>query len=101
MKKVALCFFNNTTEEGKNFLCKVHVYLLEKWKGEIRSTKDMMHPAWYKIDDLPVHRMMLADALWVPKAVAGKKISVDAAYGPRQETLIGEVVIGEYLNEVE
>jgi 8-oxo-dGTP diphosphatase len=97
LEPVAICYFKNTTKEGKKFTCRVVVYFCKKWVGEIVSSEDIRRPAFYLRGKPPVDRMMLADKIWIPEIFAGKKIIVHAEYGPGQETLIGEVEI-EYEN---
>jgi len=53
----------------------------------------MANPKLYRIDEVPLERMMPADKVWVPEILAGKKIIGKAKYSPKQEKLIGEVEI--------
>ncbi len=93
--KTAEMSFHNQTEEGIVFICKVHVFLVKKWEGEIRSTEDLSKLSWYKINNIPKDMLMPADPFWLPIALSGKKIVGKAEYTPRQEKLVGEVEILE------
>lgn len=93
LEKVAIMDFHNTTEENEIFICKVHVFLARSWEGLVISTEDMANPTWYKMDNLPLDKMCPADKVWLPLVLSGKKIRGFAKYGPRQETLIGEVKV--------
>ncbi len=97
LEKVAIMHFRNTTEGGITFVCKVHCFIAKDWQGEIISTDDMANPEWFPIDNIPLDQMMLADRIWLPIMLSGKKIEGYATYGPRQETLINDVEI-EYIN---
>src|SRR3989344_1856668 len=35
LEKIAEIDFHNTKSDGRNFVCKVHFYLVSKWRGEI------------------------------------------------------------------
>jgi 8-oxo-dGTP diphosphatase len=93
--KAAIVDFHNTKSDGEVFICRVHVYTVSKWTGELQETETMVQPTWYKINDLPVEEMMLADKVWLPPVLNGKQIIARASYGPHQKTLIGEVEIQE------
>jgi 8-oxo-dGTP pyrophosphatase MutT (NUDIX family) len=91
--KVALVDFTNHTTEGGVFVCRVHIYLLNRWDGEFQPTKEMADPRWFEKQRPPLDAMMLADRVWVPPVMAGKKLYVQASYGPFQKTLLGDVKI--------
>jgi hypothetical protein len=56
------------------------------------ATDEMENPEWYPIEAIPLNRLMLADPFWLPRMLSGEKGVVWTEYGPRQETLIGDVV---------
>ncbi|MFC1756352.1 8-oxo-dGTP diphosphatase [Patescibacteria group bacterium] len=95
LKRVAIVDFHNTTEKGVNFVCKCHIYLVRKWEGTPEETAEMLDPQWFKVDNLPLDKMMPADPYWIPVILEGKKIIAKAKYGPHQKELIGEVEIRE------
>jgi ADP-ribose pyrophosphatase YjhB (NUDIX family) len=98
-KRVAELHVKNTTSEGKKFICKVYVFLITKWEGELEETEEMGKPEWFDIDKLPFEEMMPVDRIWLPLVLSGQRIKVEAEYGPFQKTLIGEVKISKLNNE--
>jgi len=92
LQKVAIIDFHNTTAEGENFVCKVHVFFVHHWEGMPEATEEMGYPQWFHRNGLPVEEMMLADRIWLPIVLEGKKIKARAAYGQHQKTLLGEVI---------
>ena len=98
LEKVAIAIFHNQMPDGYSyFACKVHVFLVAKWRGEPKSTDEMICPVWFPIGQIGRTRdfMMPADRFWVPAALAGKKIHVYGFYGPYQRTLLRRVVVEE------
>jgi hypothetical protein len=93
MEKVAIVNCHNTKSDGETFICIVHYYLVKAWSGEPQETKEMLTPTWFSIDNLPYDQMMLADKIWLPQALSGKKIRAEAYYGPFQKTLLRQVVV--------
>jgi len=95
MEKVAIVDFHNTKSDGKSFVCRCHVYLIKKWSGEPRETIEMLRPTWFDVNSLPFEKMMPADKIWLPRILAGEKITAEAHYSPFQQELLGEVVVEE------
>ena len=93
LEKVAIMDFHNTTAEGVTFICKVHMLIAADWVGEVISTNEMANPKLYPVDKIPLDQMMPADKVWMPRIFSGRKFIGKAKYGPRQETLIGDVEI--------
>lgn len=93
LEKIAIVHFHNTKSDGKTFVCKVHFFLVHKWKGEVKETEEMAEPKWFSINNLPLDEMMPSDKEWLPIALNGKKIIVKAYLGPFQEKSIGDVEI--------
>ncbi|MCX6755385.1 MAG: NUDIX domain-containing protein [Candidatus Nomurabacteria bacterium] len=91
--KVAIIDFHNTKSDNTTFVCRVHFYITEKWKGKIKETKEMLKPTLFHIHDLPLKKMMPADKLFLPILLDGKKIEATFHYGPFQKKLIGEPII--------
>jgi len=98
LKKIAIVFFKNTKSDGRIFICKVHFYIVKKWKGEPKETEEMTNPTWFNKQKLPFHEMMPSDKEWLPIALSGKKIIAEASLGPFQQKLLGEVKI-KYVKE--
>ena len=92
--KMAVADFHNTYEDKTSFVCRVHIFLAEKWSGEPTSTEMMVDPTWFKrIDGLPFDKLMPADRFWLPAVLIYRPIFINASYGPRQKELIGPVNI--------
>lgn len=98
LEKIAEIDFHNTKSDGRNFVCKVHFYLVEKWQGEIQETEEMLNPTWFDIKNLPLEKMMPADKKWLPIALSGKKIKARPKYGPFQEELLEDFEIKEVVS---
>lgn len=92
LQKIGVVHFKNHKTDGTMFTCIVHVFTISCWVGEIISTEEMDNPQWYQISDIPFERLMLADPYWLPRMLGGDKGIVWAEYGPRQATLMGDVV---------
>ncbi len=92
-EKVAVIDFTNHMSDGGIFVCRVHIYLLHRWDGEFQATKEWSDPRWFARQNPPLDEMMLADRIWLPPVMAGKKLYAQASYGPFQKTLLGEVKI--------
>lgn len=91
LEKIAIVDFYNTLENGSAVLIRVHMFTSSHWEGEPQVVDEMVNPTWFDIDKLPVEDMMLADRVWAPIALSGKKIIAEAHYGPFQKELLGEV----------
>lgn len=89
--KVAIVDFHNQNSDGFCFTCKVHVYFLYEWEGEPQETDELLSPEWFDASNLPFEKMLLADRVWLPLAISGKKVIGEAWYGPFQRTLLKEV----------
>ena len=95
LEKVADTYFKNTKEDGTTFVCHVAVFLVRKWIGVARTTEEMLEPTWFDMGNIPKDQMLPADKIWLPVVLSGKKIIVNASYGPHQGSLIGKVGIQE------
>ena len=93
MKKVSIMDFHIITSDNKKFVCRVHIFLVTKWKGNPRETEEMSQPTWFKITDLPLKEMMPADPFWIPQALCGAIFTGKASYGPYQKQLVKPVVL--------
>jgi 8-oxo-dGTP diphosphatase len=86
---VGVMTFHNQRENGSWFDVRVFLFILKKWRGELKLKKDeMVFPKWYKIRGLPFEKMAPADVFWIPLVFAGNKIKGEAWYGPDQKTLL-------------
>ncbi len=95
LEKVAVLTCHNTKSDETTFVCEVDIYLAYKWTGEPEDTDEMYCPQWYFFAAIPLNKLMLADREWLPLVLRGKKLKVEAHYGPYQQTLLKPVVIEE------
>ncbi len=95
LEKVAIMDFHNTKTDGTTFVCKVHFFLVKKWRGKPVNTEEMIDHTFFDIHDLPLSRMMLADKKYFHLILGGKKIIGTAKYGPFQKELLEEPIIEE------
>lgn len=58
---------------------KVHVYRTRSFIGKPRETKSMV-PGWYRIENLPVDRMLESDRHWFPQLIRGDKFNANVYY---------------------
>jgi 8-oxo-dGTP diphosphatase len=93
LEKVGIVDFHNTNSDRTVFVCRVHVFFLHQWEGEAQPTDEVIDPKWFDIGNLPLDEMMLADKIWLPMVLAGRKITAEAHYGPFQKSLLGEVKV--------
>jgi len=95
LKKVAIIDFYNTRSDGSTFVCRVHVYIVRKWRGKPKETETMVNPTMFSVNDLPFKKMMPADRVWLPIVLKGRTVMAVAKYGPFQKKLFGGVEIHE------
>jgi 8-oxo-dGTP diphosphatase len=50
-----------------------HVFIAKKWHGEPRNTGEG-ELQWFKVDELPLDKMLDDDKYWLPRLLAGEKI---------------------------
>ncbi len=55
----------------------------------------MVTPTWFFPQALPLHELMPADKLWLPRALSGKKLVVTVHYSPFQKELLQPIEIQE------
>ena len=95
LEKVAIVDFHNTKTDGESFVTRVHFFLIRKWYGKAKDTKEMIDLQPYMIDNLPFEKMMPADREFFPLILNGKKIIAKAKYGPFQKELLEPMSIEE------
>lgn len=61
-------------EEKSAWSQEVHVFFIRLWQGEPRETSEMA-PKWFLIDSLPYDTMWIDDPIWLPKVLAGNKVT--------------------------
>ncbi len=56
-----------------------HVFLVREWQGEPQES-DEMRPCWFSASQLPFEKMWVADVLWLPLVLAGKKLKAEVNF---------------------
>ncbi|MFH1174761.1 MAG: 8-oxo-dGTP diphosphatase [archaeon] len=98
LEKVAeIDFFFDDVPEEKDWNQTVHVYFLKKWYGEPQETEEMK-PEWYSRDSLPMKRMWIDDAYWLPEVLEGKKLRATFTFGQQGASIINHKII--YVNSL-
>jgi 8-oxo-dGTP diphosphatase len=72
--------FHNQKADGRKFDVEVHMFLLRKWSGELKSNPEMIEPTFWPIDNLPFDQMMASDRDWLPFVMKGERIDGDVWY---------------------
>lgn len=91
--KAAILYFRNIKTDGSASNCIVHVFLAVDWKGEPQSSKEMVNPTFFEVEDIPFDEMMPSDRYWLPRILRGEQVIVRATIGPRQKALLSAVDI--------
>lgn len=71
LEKVAEIDFS--FEGQPTFVC--HTYILRTWTGLPQDTDEMSFQ-WFETDALPFEKMWVADRIWLPHVLDGKKLKV-------------------------
>ncbi|MFH1317194.1 MAG: 8-oxo-dGTP diphosphatase [Candidatus Woesearchaeota archaeon] len=88
LRKVGeLDFFFTNAPKGEEWDQKVHVYLIDKWKGEPIETEEI-RPDWFDAKDLPFSSMWADDLHWMPLVLSGKKVKATFTFGEDNEQII-------------
>lgn len=74
----------------------VHAYLCESWENEPTESEEM-HPAWYKVADIPFEKMWPDDKFWVPQVLEGLYLKATFTLGENDTILKQQVDIAEKL----
>ena len=82
LEKVGLIDFYN--EDGG--VWRVHVFIVHKFKGKPKSTKEMEDPKWFPISNMPFGRMNATDVFWLPIIFRGVKINAKVRSVPLKVT---------------
>ncbi len=88
-EKVANLTFDEL-HEGERKLMHVNVYTCTKWSGEPKESEEM-NPAWFDLTKIPYDQMWSDDPYWLPKVLAGKKITADFKLNNKNEVTSHEV----------
>jgi 8-oxo-dGTP diphosphatase/2-hydroxy-dATP diphosphatase len=65
-RQIGLLHFIYKSNEKPEKLMDCHVFLVEKWSGEITESTEML-PKWFEIDQIPYPEMWIDDSYWLPK----------------------------------
>jgi len=77
LEKVAVIdFYFPDIPLERDFNQTVHVYLLRKWIGTPKETEEMK-PEWHRIRNVPYNKMWVDDIYWLPRVLAGEKITAE------------------------
>lgn len=77
LKQVALLHIHRNGH-GHEYDC--HVFMVRRWMGSFKETKEMSLPKPYLIGDVPCQRMMAADKFWLPPVLSGLTIESKFRY---------------------
>ncbi len=69
---------------------EVHIFLVRKWENEPTESEEM-RPQWFKYAEVPYQLMWADDAVWLPKVLAGEKLTGEFSF-------TGEVLNGYKLS---
>jgi 8-oxo-dGTP diphosphatase len=70
----------------------VAVFIADAWSGRPAET-DEIRPEWFPVAALPFDRMWDDGRLWVPRVLAGERLSATFSYAADRET-VAESAIG-------
>lgn len=88
LKKAAvLNFYFTNAPRGKSWDRVVHVFFVDKWKGEPEETEEMK-PQWFDFDKVPINKMWADDPHWLPHAIAGKKVKGSFTFGQDNSSIL-------------
>lgn len=62
------------------------VYFARNWKDEPKVS-DEMEPKWFSLEELPYEDMWMADKIWVPMILSGKKIKGNVYFAEDGDTV--------------
>jgi len=69
----------------------VHIFLAQTWQGQPVVTEEMK-PEWFLFSDIPYSEMWQDDLYWLPKILAGKKITGTVIFSDNNEDVC-EVIL--------
>jgi 8-oxo-dGTP pyrophosphatase MutT (NUDIX family) len=94
LAKAAVILFHN-----EKFDCRVHAFLCQWEYGLLRETGEMGPHEWHDRFAPPTAQMMLADAEWVPRILAGENLVGEVWYSQGQKTLLKPSIFQAVLPE--
>jgi 8-oxo-dGTP diphosphatase len=57
----------------------VTVFFAGQWTGQVQASREII-PAWFDVDDLPLDRMWDDARYWLPRMLAGEKLTGAITY---------------------
>jgi len=101
LRYVALGEFITNNDDGTRTIFKVHFFLAEQWIGEFRNTPKMFDGKWYRIDQLPLDKLMPDNRYWLEEVLKNNLnfertwncYLIEAIYGPHHELLQNSVLL--------
>lgn len=82
--KVAVLNFYFLESKDKNWGQKVHVYVVNKWKGKPKESEEMK-PQWFKLNEIPFNVMWEDDAIWLPHVLQNKFVTGEFYFDKNQK----------------
>jgi 8-oxo-dGTP pyrophosphatase MutT (NUDIX family) len=80
LKKVGeFAFFFPHIPPEKGWDNMMHVFLVEKWEGEPRESREM-RPGWFPFGKIPYNRMWQDDFHWLPLVLKGKNLKASFVF---------------------
>ena len=64
----------------------VSVFTTAEWTGEAAETREI-RPEWFAVADLPLTRMWDDARYWLPRVLAGERLSATFSYAADCETV--------------
>jgi len=65
---------------------RVHVFLVERWEGKAKETKEMK-PVWVETREIPFERMWDDDRYWLPLVLQNKKLKAKFVFKEDNESV--------------
>lgn len=69
----------------------VAVFLVRAWRGEVVAS-DEVAPQWYDVDSIPLERMWDDDRYWLPRVLAGERLTATFTYDDSGTRVIDHVI---------
>jgi len=70
LKVATIDFIEAETKNGPGKITRVVFYLIRRWQGRFKSNGDLHGLRWFKIDNVPLKRMMLGHPVWFQLAIS-------------------------------
>lgn len=69
----------------------VKVYISDTWVGEPEESREV-RPEWFLVENIPFQHMWQDDILWLPRVLAGEKLSGEFEFDLNHVMLTSRVV---------